>query len=181
MKFFIINDKEIKQILDSLTISKEARDVIDSITLRFDYNYVNFVYSVFSVYTTYYCCVGDENSSVFGVEAQQIYDKYADANLNIDRRNVFVADIYDIMYTVSCFDKDRFKDYFYEDIYNRLENVLGVENATIHMEEVFDSMETLFNAIEACIIASISPAEDLTGNVVMYLEIHQHGLMFYLL
>ncbi|NTW91180.1 MAG: aminoacyl-histidine dipeptidase [Erysipelotrichaceae bacterium] len=179
MKLFIINDRDIKNILDSLTVEDTVRNIIESIILRFDYNFTNFIYSVFSVYTTYYAQLTDENSHLNYNEAQNIFNTLTDFNISVDRSNVFVADIFDIMYITSAYDRTRFKSYFYEDTYNRLENLLGVDNATTHMEEIFEALETIFSAVEENLVFKIIEADNPNPNVIFYLELTPHGLMVY--
>lgn len=179
MKLFVLNDLVVKNILHRLTLEDNVRDIIENIILRFDYSFTNFVYSMFSVYTTYYIQLLDENSHISYPEAMAIFRDLERNNLTIDRSNVFVADIFDIMYINTAYDKTRFKSYFYEDTYNRLENLLGVENATTHMEEIFDAMESIFSAIEENLVFNIIERDDTNSNIVFYIELTPHGLMIY--
>lgn len=181
MKLFVLNDRVVKDILNRLTLEDNVREIIENIILRFDYSFTNFVYSMFSVYTTYYANLLDENSHVNYHEAQRIFNDISRTNLVVDRSNVFVADIYDIMYVSVTWDKTRFKHYFYEDMYNRLENILGVEHATTHMEEVFDAMECIFSAIEETLVFNIIEREETHSNIIFYLELTPHGLMIYVI
>ena len=179
MKLFVLNDRVVKEIVNRLTIEDNVREIIENIILRFDYSFTNFVYSMFSVYTTYYTNLLDENSHINYHEAQRIFSDLSKSNLIVEHSNVFVADIYDIMYVSCTWDKTRFKHYFYEDMYNRLENLLGVQNATTYMEEVFDAMDNIFSAIEENLVFNIIESDDPQNNIIFYLEMTPHGLMIY--
>lgn len=179
MKLFILNDNVVKNIIGRLTIEDNVREIIETIILRYDYSFTNFVYSMFSVYTTYYAQLLDENSHLNYTEANRIFGELSNMNLTVDRSNVFIADIYDIMYVSLSFEKTRFKHYFYEDTYNRLENLLGVENATTYMEEIFDAMESIFSAVEENLVFNIIERDESNSNIIFYLELTPHGLMIY--
>ncbi len=181
MKLFILNDQVVKNIIGRLTVEDNIREIIENIILRYDYSFTNFVYSMFSVYTTYYVQLLDENSHINYLEASNIFTELTKMNLVVDRSNVFVADVYDIMYVSLSFEKTRFKHYFYEDTYNRLENLLGVENATTYMEEIFDAMETIFSAIEENLVFNIVERDEANTNMIFYLELTPHGLMIYVI
>jgi len=181
MKLFILNDQVVKNIIGRLTVEDNIREIIENIILRYDYSFTNFVYSMFSVYTTYYVQLLDENSHINYLEASNIFTELTKMNLVVDRSNVFVADVYDIMYVSLSFEKTRFKHYFYEDTYNRLENLLGVENATTYMEEIFDAMETIFSAIEENLVFNIVERDEPNTNMIFYLELTPHGLMIYVI
>lgn len=180
MRLFILNDHVVHEIVNRLTLEDKVRDIILTIIQRYDYSLTNFIYSMFSVYTTYYANLRDENSHVSYYEAENIFrDLSSRSKLEIDRSNVFVADIYDIIFCQSSFEKSRFKGYFYEDMYNRLANLIGVPEAYEHMEEIFDAMETIFCAVEENLVFNIIQRDDPNSNVIMYLELTPHGLMIY--
>lgn len=180
MKLFVLNDHVVKDIVNSLTIEDKIKDIILNVIHRYDYNLVNFIYSMFSVYTTYYVNLLDENSHISYLEAQQIFKELTTrTNLQIDRSNVFVADIYDILFVQMSYDKTRLKGYFYEDTYNRLDNLIGTIQAHECMDEIFDALENVFCAIEQNLVYNIVQKDDSNGNVILYLELTPHGLMIY--
>lgn len=181
MKLFVLNDQVVREILRSLTVEDETLDLIEKIIHRFDTSFSSFVYSMFSAYTTYYVQLNDTNCHLNYREAQSIYTELSRTNLNVDHSNVFVADIYDILYVNSAFDKTRFKHYFYEDFYNRAENILGAVKALSAVEDLFDALETMFTAIEQNLVSHLIERSESDCNVVIYFELGHHGLMIYVI
>lgn len=181
MKLFVLNDHVARDILRSLTVEDEIIDLIEKIILRFDQSFSNFVYSMFSAYTTYYVQLNDTNCHLSYREAQSICDNLSKTNLNVEHSNVFVADIYDILYVNTAFDKSRFKHYFYEDFYNRAENILGAAKAVTHMEDLFDALETMFAAIEQNLVSHLINRAETEYNVVIYFELGHQGLLIYII
>jgi len=180
MKLFILNDTVIKEILNRLVIDDELRGIIDAIVLRFDYSFTNFIYSVFSVYTVQYMQLTDHNCSIPYNDIDRIYNNLRKTNLDIDRNNIFVADIYDVLYVASAPDSVKFKSHFYEDMYNRTENLFGGKVASDNMDELFDTLETVFSVIEESLILNLISHINEESNVVIYLELNRHGLMIYI-
>lgn len=180
MRLFILNDHVVSDIVNRLTLEDKIRDIILETIHRYDYSLTNFIYSMFSVYTTYYANLRDENSHISYREAENIFsDISSRSNLTIDRSNVFIADVYDIIFCQASFEKSRFKGHFYEDIYNRLTNLIGIPEAHEHMDEIFEAMETIFCAIESNLVFNIMQHDDPNGNIILYLELTPHGLMIY--
>lgn len=182
MKLFVLNNQVVKDIVNSLTIEDKIKDIILNVIHRYDYSLVNFIYSMFSVYTTYYANLLDENSHISYIEAQQIFKELSSrTSLEIDRSNVFVADVYDILFTQSCSERSQLKGYFYEDTYSRLVNIIGINQAHEHMEEIFDALKDIFCMIEQNLIYGIIQKDDYNGNIILYLELTAHGLMIYVI
>ncbi len=183
MKVFIINDKVVLDILHNLTVDDKLKDIVKKIILRYDYSFINYIYSVFSVYTTYYSSITDENSNLSMRDVEQIHSQFSDCNLNVDRRNIFMADVYDIMYATSDWEKTKFKCFFYEDIFNRLDNLINnkeiLEN--LEFEDIFEIMETIFGAVEETIVFGLIKSEDLTSTITVYTEVNNNCLMIYVL
>lgn len=180
MKLFILNDHVIKEIINSLTIEEEIKDIILNVIHQYDYSLVNFIYDMFSVYAGYYVNPLNENSYIPPTEAQQIFTELSSRiNPNIDRNNVFVADIYDILFFRPRYEKSPLNGYFYEDIYNRLENIIGTDQAFKYAEEIFDALEDIFYTVEEDLIQEIIQNDEYSGNVIIYLELKENKLMVY--
>lgn len=183
MKVFIINDKVVLDILHNLTVDDKLKDIVKKIILRYDYSFINYIYSVFSVYTTYYSSITDENSHLSMRDVEHIHSQFTSCNLNVDRRNIFMADVYDIMYSTSDWEKTKYKCFFYEDMFNRLENL--VDNREIleglEFEEIFGILESIFGAVEETIVFGLIKTEDLTSNIIVYTEVNNNCLMIYVI
>lgn len=180
MKLFVLTDHVINEIINRLTVEDKVKEIILNIIHRYDYSLTNFVYSMFSVYTTYYANLLDENSHVSYREAQDIFNEISShSNLTIDRTNVFICDPFDILFCQGSFEKSRFKGHFYEDMFNRLTNILGHQVAPVYMEDIFEAMETIFCAVEECVAFEVIKRDEPNGNIIMYLELTPHGLMMY--
>lgn len=181
MKLFILNDKVIREILNSITLEDKTLYLIEKIIHQFDNSLSSFVYSMFSAYTTYYVRLYDQDCHLSYKEAQSICSNLTKTNLNIDHGDILIADIYDILYANSAFDKTRFKCYFYEDFYSKTENILGASKAVEHMEDMFDALETMFSIIEETLVLNIINQEEHHTNVIFYLELKPNELTIYVL
>lgn len=181
MRVFIINDRVVIDIINNLTLDDKIKEIVKSIILKYDYSFINYIYSVFSVYTTYYFSIADENSSLNLNDAREIHSKFTKHNINADIGNIFMADIYDIMFSTSDFDKSKYRHFFYEDMCNRLINLLGDEETSVVMEDIFESLEFIFGSVEETIIFGMIQSEELTNNVFVYTEINNNCLMIYIL
>ena len=181
MRVFIINDRVVLDIINNLTLDDKIKEVIKNLILRYDYSYINYIYSVFSVYTNYYSSITDHNTSLSRREAFDIYHKFKEHNLNPDISNIFMADVYDIMFATSDFDKSKYKHFFYEDMFNRLVNLTSEKEASASMEDIFESLEVIFGAVEETIVFGLIKTEELTNNLVIYAEINNNCLMIYVL
>ena len=52
-----ITDNHIKNIINSLTIQDDAKNILNRMILEYDISYVSFLYSLFRVYTNLYLSV----------------------------------------------------------------------------------------------------------------------------
>lgn len=125
----------------------------------------------------------DSNCHLDYKDIQNIYSKFTKKNINIDQNSVFIADIYDILYMNSSYEKTCFNHYFYEDIYNKTEILLGASKAISYIEDLFDALEILFTEIECNFISHfINISESSTFcNIVIYFELGYQKLMIYVL
>lgn len=123
----------------------------------------------------------DEHCELTREESRLAMERLTVVRQQFNPANIFVADRFDLLYGVSCTGDTRnvkFKDFMYEDIYNRLENLLGVERAALYMEDVFESIEFVTGVIEGAVIGVTQHNDDDEGNIVFYLEPHPQGLIF---
>lgn len=181
MRVFIINDKVILDVINNLTVEDKIKDIVKDIILRFDYNYVNYIYSVFSAYVSYYISIVNENSNLTKHDVAGIYNKFRKHNIDPVLRNVFIADVYDVIFATSDFDKTKYKFFFYDDMYSRLVNISNETEASIVMEDVFGSLEAIFGSVEETILFGLIQTDEMTKDMIIYTEINNNCLMLYIL
>jgi hypothetical protein len=181
MQLFLINNKVIFDIVENLTLEDKSKEILKNVILRFDYNYINFIYTMFNVYTTYYFSIMDENSNLSHKEVIEILNKFSNYNIKPDLRHVFIADVYDILYSVSSLEKSKFNSYFYGDMFNRIENLYGPKIANSHMEVIFDSLETIFKSVEETIIYDLDRFDKIMNLAIIYIEMENSLLKIYIL
>lgn len=179
MNIFVLDDHVIKNIINSLAVEDNVRKIIENIILKYDHNFINFIYNIFSTYTTYYIQVLSKNSQLSTEEINVILQNLKKINPFIKKSDVFITDIYDILCINTSFDKLRFNHYFYEDIYNRLETLLGTTNATKYAEEIFDTIEIILLIIEKNIVFNIIKQADLESIIILYLELTPQRLIIF--
>jgi len=181
MKSIYIPEHHIRNLFHSLTLNDDSRTVLNNLVLKFDYSYSKFMYMIFSAYANMYVSVLDEHSRLTQQEVKRAMNKLSVLRREINVNNVYVADKYDMLYGITCtgtIGNMRFKDYLYEDMYSRLENLLGVAYATNYLEDIFDSIECITTLIESNLISVSEDPEDVDGNIIFYLDIQQEGLLF---
>ena len=181
MRVLVLNNKSIKDIIDSLTIDEKIRNILNQVILSYDHNYVNCICTIFEMFTTYYYRLDDENIDLTYEEIRDIKNNFNSIKNSIYENNIIISNLFDILYTLQNNDRTKFKDYFYEEFYIRLENLLGVNVAHEYMEVIFENMEIIFSTVEGSIINSyISEEHILHDNIAIYIEIVNDIIIFYI-
>ena len=184
MKTIYIPENCLRTIFNSLTLRDDTRAVLNTIITRYDHDYTKFMYGIFSAYSKVYISLIDEHCELSRHEARQAMEKLSTLRREINPINIFVADKFDLLYGVSCTGDLRnvkFKDFMYEDMYSRLENILGAYNANDYMEDIFESIEHVAGMIEGNLIAIAQSIDEEAPNVMFYLDIVNSGLLFILI
>lgn len=179
MRLIRISDKAISDIVNSLAIEQEVAECVKVIITRYDGNYVNFVYTVLSVYMKTYVGISDTSSYLTQYDKDSVLERLS---VNWSTENsVLVIDRFDLIYSNSYIDHfgiGKFNDYFYEDIYNRIENLYGDKVAADRSNDVFVAMESIFQAIESVFIRLLCIDDDcLTPYVGIHVQL-KHGLLY---
>jgi hypothetical protein len=181
MKTIYIPEHHLRQTFHALTITDEAKVVLNNIITRFDQGYARFMHGIFSAYSKVHVSLMDEHCEASVEETRALLEKFLTLRREINPVNIFIADKFDLLYGVSCTGDTRnvkFKDFMYEDIYNRLENLYGADKASEHMEDIFESIEFVTGLIEGSLIALSQNANEDQGNITFYVDIHHEGLLF---
>lgn len=181
MKTIFIPENHLSAIFNSLTLKDDSRAVLHNVVVRFDHSYTNFMYSIFSAYSNVYVSLMDEHCELSREEIRDAFNKLVVLRREIKPGNIFVADKLDLLYGVSCTGDTRntkFKDFMYEDMCSRLENLLGVQKALDYMEDTFEAIEYVTGMIEGNLMAVAQSTDDEDGNMLFYLDIVPEGLLF---
>lgn len=184
MKTIYIPEAYLRTIFNSLTLRDDTRSVLNTIITRYDHDYTKFMYGIFSAYSKVYINLIDEHCELSRQEVRQTLDKLTSLRREINPRNIFVADKFDLLYGVSCTGDLRnvkFKDYMYEDMFSRLENLLGAHNANEYMEDIFEAIEHVAGMIEGSLISVAQSIDEEAPNIVFYIDIVNSGLLFILI
>lgn len=181
MKTIYIPEGHLRSIFNSLALNDHTRAVLNNIIVRFDHDYAKFMYGIFSAYSKTYVSLMDEQCELSREEARVAMEKLIILRREINPANIFIADKLDLLYGVSCTGDMRnvkFKDFMYEDIYSRLENLLGVKHAQDCMEDIFEAIEFVTGIIEGNLISIAQSMDEEQGNITFYLDIVHEGLLF---
>lgn len=181
MKTIFMPEGNLRQLFSNLNISEDVYSVIHNVIVRYDHDYAKFFYSIFSAYNKVCVSLLDEHCEVSREESRTAMERLMVLRREINPANIFVADKFDLLYGVSCTGDLRnvkFKDFMYEDMYSRLENLYGVQKAPELMEEVFESIEFVTGVLEGNLIAISQTLDETQGNLVFYLDVYQEGLLF---
>ena len=177
-----VTNEYISNIIKSLTINEKTLSVLNNIIIRFDHKYINFIYLLFTVYLKTYVRITDDNCHLSFQQRKEILNNFSENIPNVKYEQIFIADKFDILFGSSAtqyLDSSKLKSYFYEDIYNRIENITGVEVATEFMEDIFDSIEIIISSIEAYIVRIVNnnETEDSSSCVYLYLDLIDNSLV----
>lgn len=97
--------------------------------------------------------------------------------------DILVADKMDLVFglTGAGYDQPgRFRDHMYEDFYNRLEELLGVDQASYYLEETFSLIDTVVSEIEGMVMGLYikNEGDDVgNGNLSLYADIREGNLV----
>ena len=170
-----ITDNHIKNIINSLTIQDDAKNILNRMILEYDISYVSFLYSLFRVYTNLYLSV--TSGDVWLDQSDLNYLK-AKTNTRLPQCNledVITCDRYDLIYNLTSRDRPlsgRFNSCMYDDVYSRIAEMVGDVKAHWYMEEVFESIEFIMTSIESVLFRlSSNQPEDPTRNPNVFIYV----------
>ena len=184
MKTIYIPEGHLRVMFNSLTLRDDVKAILNTVITRFDHDYTKFMYGIFSAYSRVFVSLMDEQCELSRQEIHRAMAQLTFLRKEIIPGNIFVADKFDLLYGVACtgdLRSARFKEFMYEDMYSRLENIIGRHRAPECMEDIFEAIEHIAGLIEGSLIAvSQSLGED-DANIVFYLDIVNSGLLFVLI
>jgi hypothetical protein len=178
----IVSNHDVRSIIDGLPVNDKIKSIINNLILRYDHSYVNFVYTVFSVYTNTYSRINGEYSDLSHTESIHIYNIFNELIKDVKYDRIFIADRYDVLFNSSCVGDPgdrKFTHYFYEDMYSRLEYLVGVKEAPLILEDIFECLEYIIKYIEANVTRILEKKDSTYSNshFSLYLDIIQDRLM----
>lgn len=183
MRVLMLNEASARELFQSLNIHDELKTFLGKLIVRYDTFFVNFVYSMFCFYTQTHVSVNSCQTGYSEHELQQLISAFTRFHPNLNLSNILISDRFDMLYGIGCTGytyNPKFHDDFYEEIYNRLEEVLGVKNAYEKMEEVTLAIEQYVGMIETNLLTISDPKMDSNKNLVYYLELKPTHLIFYI-
>ena len=181
MKVVRVTEKEIKRLLNSLTVKEDLLTIFNNLVVKFYNNYVEFLYIVFTSYMRNYVRLLDECPYLNQEEIEQIVDKLKNLKKEINVEDIHIVDIYDLLFRISFYDpidNIQFKYCLYDDIYDRLKNLLNENDAYIYLESVIDIIEHLTISIENSLVSISEHFEDNEDNIIFYIDTHKDSLLF---
>lgn len=167
----IFDNKYIDELLRSNSENENTYKLIREIILQCDYSYVNFVYSIFSVYSNIYINVCNRNSELTYTDIQKVVNKLSTYKNNIVAEHIVTSDMYDILYNMYS-DDYQFNSIMYDDIFSRLSNVYKNENIVEVFESIIKTLSNVFSILDSNIFNFMSSKnKDFNGVIYIHLEI----------
>lgn len=179
MNLFVINNENILDILNSLSVNDNIKEIVKTIAISGSYSYINFVHELFSIYAINYCSIIDEKSYLTKEDIDTIHNIFLEHNIVPNLSNVLVSDIYDIMSLLRVSDDSVLNSFFNEYLFKSLESLYGEIKALDYINSVYDAIESIFGLIESHIVSKLILDDEKCGIVVVYPEIVNNRLMFY--
>jgi hypothetical protein len=168
-----VTNKAIYDIIQSLTIPDKSRELLKTIIVRYDYSYTKFLYALFSVYMNAYVRMSSGDTNLSAEEQLNVLNTFKSKLQNVDYDSIFIADKLDVLFGASPqppIDHMKCTTFLYEDIYNRIENIVGVGLASDCMEDIFESIEAITTHIESTFLHLLSRTE--ADNLMAILHMH---------
>lgn len=180
MYLLTVSNHHIKNILNTLTLTDDSRRILEQAILRFDPTYVGFLYDLFCVYSNLYFSVASGGVWLDQQDMQRLREHSALQLLNMNFEDILTCDKYDLLYSLSAGEKplaSKFSISLYEDMYERLAELVGDDSAHWYMEDVFDAIEVLMGVIESAFFRfTYRGDEDNNTNLFVYPYFHGSDL-----
>lgn len=187
LKMICLSNSSIKSIIDGICVTDRIRNILHSLILRGDYTYVNFVYSLFSIYANSYTCLKDLHlSEIDAGENILCIDRICRGKPNYIQEHILVGSYYDVLFNKTTTESlNKFNGYFYDDLFERLHMCLGRDEVYEHMDDVFTAVEILFDSIESNVLHFLLKGEEneetsSNENFALYFEIIQDKLYLFM-
>lgn len=182
MKLLHITEKDLIHLIHSLSVDKFIIEVLhEAISLEYR-NYIEFIHNVMRTYSyTYINLTYEDCTYIADNNAIDILEEFKRFNRHIKAKDLFIADKFDMMYNGYSMHSQRiskFNEYFYEDMYRLVENVLKDTSLTnTHIDSIFESIEQIVTQIESQILA-IAETKKLHNidNIFFSVESFRHNL-----
>lgn len=168
----------IENLINSLIISDGSRELIKKLISLYEGSYIGFVHCLFTIYTTGYVGILNENSPIPRVTAKSIIDHFNRFNCanDVTTADVLVADVYDLLYRLSAhpytLEYSMFRTHLYEDVFVNIESIVGPVEASNYLEEVFFSIEHLIQSIEHSMLSISNRDKDTSSGCCLYLQLN---------
>jgi len=181
MYLLSINNRAINDIIESLVIDKEIKAILKQVILRYDYSYINFLYSLFSVYSKSYIRINNEKCELSINERLEILSTFSSKLNKVNYDNIFIADTFDVLFSISphyWMESTKFNSFLYEDIYSRIENVINAGSADFYLEDIMESIEYISSFVESSIIRilTIKDEKSILSILHMHIDIDENNL-----
>lgn len=187
LKIISISNSDVKRIIDGICTTDYVKSILNSIILRGDYSYINFVYSLFSLYTNSYTCLKDLHlSAIDATENIICIDNVCRGKPNYLQEHILIGSYYDVLFNKTTTESlSKFNGYFYDDIYERLHLYMGKEEVYDCMDDVFVAIEILFDSIESNVLHFLlkeeeSPNSSSNEYFALYFEIVRDKLYLFM-
>ena len=176
MQMITITDSHIKNIVNSLTIQDDCKNILNRMILEYDTSYVSFLYSLFRIYTNLYLPVTSGEVWLDQSDMNYLRRKTNTRLPQCNLEDIVTCDRYDLIYNLTSRARPlsgRVNSCMYDDVYSRIAEMVGDEKAHWYMEEVFESIEFIMTSIESVLfrLSSNQPEETTpTHNVFIYVD-----------
>ena len=181
MRLFKVTNSSIKNIINSLTIKDEVKNILNKVIFNYESSYVDFMYMLFSFYLTSYVRLNSSECSLSELEKNNIISTFKKSLYAVNYNNILIADKFDVLYGMASGninDYVKYTTFLYEEIYNRMETTSGVTDTHEYMEDVFESIEHIISQIEASFVPLYKEDEDITSLSIfrLYIEVNDDNL-----
>lgn len=161
----------------------ETYALIKKIIKDYGYNYIDFIYNIFLIYSSIYINIKNRESRLNYIEIHDIINKLNKYKKNIIMDNIVISDVYDILYNIYTSEYN-FDTSLYDFIYASLVNVensertkLTNENIIEKLEDIMNTLDSVFVIINSSIFNYVSSKEkDFDGVIIIYLEMVNNHL-----
>lgn len=181
MKYLQITDTLVKDTIDSFVIDDITRGHVERIIRSVSTSYSDFIFSMLSIYSTGYVKLNSPSCPLGVVEVNNLMSKINGMrNVNVDYRNVIIADKIDLLYGTdvrSYAEFTKFTPCFYGTVETEVFDADSDQSCEMFLAAV-QEIERLVSAIEQLVILSTS--EEVLEDLIILGLGHQVGSLFIL-
>lgn len=178
MKIVSVTDCLVRNIIHSLTIEEQTRDVVNEIVGLFGRSYSEFIYSAIGRHSSNYIPINSKHSPLNNKERSHLNGVMSKLPFRLNLDDILVADRMDLIYATdptSYSEFSKFSPLFYSVIEEHFHGEEGFLDSSLFMESITE-LERVVSVVEQMIMAATT--EELIEDTVILMLVEPNPSLF---